>query len=693
MLWQLYTDIAVSHAQKIKASLVLIIETKECFMKRMTNKLSIIQFTVLVTGVLSLFSVILVCQNLYKKSVELELSYNDAYLSHILQNLESIAHEHAIERGLTAGYLNNPSPQTKLRVDQQRLISDQTLIKLKQLLGDYTQSFPVVNSKIDILLTHLDKKSMLRRSVDNLTGEEAFEYFSQLNKIAIDIAKSITFSIEHKTLVPFATSAILIAEYKEVLGKRRGTINAILSKRSASSLDIRALADYQASLNVIAQFLRTEFSDDDKQDFQRLVSGQVSINIDTAVQSLMSASSPNYSQLPLAEEWFAEASQQIASYRQLLDKRWVAVNKTSQEISSTIQSQLWEMIFISSILISFVLWLNVSLIKNLRREMGQLRRSLGQLEKGDLTVDVRLTSNNELANISSAVHNMTAAFKTVLSSLHQSVNSGANLRDTLSNATKELLSDSNKTQQMATNITTAIEQMSFTSNEISRAASTTLQASGKLTSSANLLTKNSENSKASLYKLTSELANVELLAEKMEKQMNSMTTILDTISKVAEQTNLLALNAAIEAARAGAHGRGFAVVADEIRGLANHSRNSADQINILLSQLHTVGEEVIDAVKENSLLSQVTSADFDKLVAVSADVYTFSQEVSELATGVATAAEEQSTVSNAVASDTKSVLDCANNGVATSKNLEQIFDGIKDNTDILEETMRGYRFQ
>lgn len=65
----------------------------------------------------------------------------------------------------------------------------------------------------------------------------------------------------------------------------------------------------------------------------------------------------------------------------------------------------------------------------------------------------------------------------------------------------------------------------------------------------------------------------------------AIQTATDMITSISAQTNMLSLNASIEAARAGENGKGFAVVADEIRNLSEQSRESAEQILSIVSDL------------------------------------------------------------------------------------------------------------
>ena len=56
------------------------------------------------------------------------------------------------------------------------------------------------------------------------------------------------------------------------------------------------------------------------------------------------------------------------------------------------------------------------------------------------------------------------------------------------------------------------------------------------------------------------------------------------------------MNAAIEAARAGEHGRGFAVVAEEVKNLAEDSREAAERIAKMITEVQKETGRAIESM-------------------------------------------------------------------------------------------------
>lgn len=132
--------------------------------------------------------------------------------------------------------------------------------------------------------------------------------------------------------------------------------------------------------------------------------------------------------------------------------------------------------------------------------------------------------------------------------------------------------------------------------------------------------------------------NVEAIAQQilnLSEQTNQIGGISTLVADLANQTNMLSLNAAVEAARAGENGKGFAVVAGEIRKLADQSKQSADKINTLVTDIKSainstvmVTDKGSKTVAEGMHFTQETTASFVGVTDSINNIFLHSQQIS-----------------------------------------------------------------
>ncbi len=186
-----------------------------------------------------------------------------------------------------------------------------------------------------------------------------------------------------------------------------------------------------------------------------------------------------------------------------------------------------------------------------------------KIADGDLNVDIKENSKDEIGMLA-------LAFKKMSDNLNDVISSISSAAEQVSSGSRQVSDSSVALSQGATEQASSIEELTSSLEEIS--AQTRLNAENA--SQASSLAENVKTIALKGNKHMKEMLNA---MDEINDSSSSISKIIKVIDEIAFQTNILALNAAVEAARAGQQGKGFAVVAEEVRNLAARSANAAKE--------------------------------------------------------------------------------------------------------------------
>jgi methyl-accepting chemotaxis protein len=201
----------------------------------------------------------------------------------------------------------------------------------------------------------------------------------------------------------------------------------------------------------------------------------------------------------------------------------------------------------------------------------QVQVAADRLAAGDLTVQVGLTSKDELGRMGASLDQALAHLRVVMAQVAGSADAVAASSEELSASAAQIAASSEETSVQSGAVSGAAE-------EVSRSVATVAAGAEEMNASIREIAQNANQAARVAAEAVTEAEATNATITKLGVSSKEIGDVVKVITSIAEQTNLLALNATIEAARAGEAGKGFAVVANEVKELAQETARATEDI-------------------------------------------------------------------------------------------------------------------
>ncbi len=231
----------------------------------------------------------------------------------LVKKLDSVAHNLAVERGLTAGYVGSGGEKGRSDLMEQREKANAALTALNQFLEKNRSEY---SSQVQNQLTQLSGQtsqlSQLRARVDRLDKDaDAFAFYSSLNKSTLDIIRTLANHAEHPDVIRSINALVYGLWLKERAGQERGAINGVFARGEYTIADIADIQFYITDQLGRSESLLMNADEEQATALLAINSAASTQAVENYRQVLMDAVSRNQTLTQNTDDWFAQSTERI----------------------------------------------------------------------------------------------------------------------------------------------------------------------------------------------------------------------------------------------------------------------------------------------------------------------------------------------------------------------------------------------
>ena len=213
-------------------------------LNRLKIRTKLILFMVIPVLTILVFSI----SGIYTKVQELEAIKSSSNFTTVSLLLADLVHELQKERGLSAGFVGSGGQNFKEEVPKQRKQTDEKLRLFNEILDNNTSGGNNwgLSDKFTILQQELYVLPATRTAINTLKQGNFFDYYSNINALAINIIHYLQVLTKDATLARQGDAYSSLIHLQERAGQERGALNGIFASGKLDSKLFQEISAYIA---------------------------------------------------------------------------------------------------------------------------------------------------------------------------------------------------------------------------------------------------------------------------------------------------------------------------------------------------------------------------------------------------------------------------------------------------------------